>query len=257
EDGLTLGVTTVLPQEIPEPFVTADDVPNSYCFGFDGKAVLPDSDDPIDTGWNPKDVRVGDRVGLLVTPRGEGQVFHNGEAKVTGVLGLPVGAPLFPIVDLLGSAVSVSLVPAAEPPIRDLGPSPPPTATQSLPGSIPTAPTGPKAAATPVPTVAPAPAPAPAPPKPAAPVVAAKPTAVAAAQAKEATPATRKGPCFSSHLKGRMVALSEQNTVASKQSGDTEALHSVVFLEWKMPAVPGGFYFEVRVEQTLTTELDG
>eukprot|EP00439_Symbiodinium_sp_Y106_P030723 s2626_g3.t1 len=182
EDGLTLGVTTALPQEIPEPFVTADDVPNSYCFGFDGKAVLPDSDDPIDTGWNPKDVRVGDRVGLLVTPQGEGQVFRNGEAKVSGVLGLPVGVPLFPIVDLLGSAVSVSLAPI---------------------------------------------------------------------------PATQKGPCFSSHLKGRMVALSEQNTVASKQSSDAEALHSVVFVEGKMPAVAGGFYFEVRVEQTLTTELDG
>ena len=90
--------------------------------------------------------------------------------------------------DLLGSAVSVSLVPAAEPPIRDFGLPPPPTATQSLPGSIPRAPTHPQAA-TPAPTVTPAPKPpAPAPaPKPAAPLAAKPKAAVAAAKVRSAS----------------------------------------------------------------------
>ena len=117
DDGLTLGVATGLPGALPDPpFETADDVPNAFCFGFDGKAVFPDRDDAIVLDWNPKDLQVNDRVGFLVTPQGEGQIFCNGQLKVSSVSGLPTAVPLFAVVDLLGSAAAVCLVPDAQPP---------------------------------------------------------------------------------------------------------------------------------------------
>lgn len=117
-DGLTLGVTTDLPQEDGwRPVLTADELPNSWSLGYDGAAYINGEEDMKRLDWNPKDLCVGDRVGLLVTSFGELCAFVNGR-KVAHVLDcdVPLGRPLYAVVDLLGNTAAVDLLPDATPP---------------------------------------------------------------------------------------------------------------------------------------------
>eukprot|EP00930_Biecheleria_cincta_P102234 TRINITY_DN9391_c0_g1_i3.p1 TRINITY_DN9391_c0_g1~~TRINITY_DN9391_c0_g1_i3.p1 ORF type:complete len:457 (+),score=75.78 TRINITY_DN9391_c0_g1_i3:113-1483(+) len=74
-DGLVIGVTTSLPPRAPKtPFESADMVPNSWCFGFDGIAILDSGKRRVPLSWSARDLQPGDRVGLLVSPWGEAKV---------------------------------------------------------------------------------------------------------------------------------------------------------------------------------------
>eukprot|EP00913_Durusdinium_trenchii_P017035 g16020.t1 len=92
-DGLNLGVALKLPMARPkEPYATCEEVPRSFCYGFDGMAhrCLPKNADLID---------------LIV----------NGILEVFSIDGLP-DQDLFPLVELMGNTVAVSLRPGASPP---------------------------------------------------------------------------------------------------------------------------------------------
>lgn len=66
--------------------------------------------------WNPKDLPVGDTIGLLVSSSGSSYVSRNGivVAEMHQEL-VPVSRPLYAVVDLLGSAQGVKLLPGALP----------------------------------------------------------------------------------------------------------------------------------------------
>lgn len=66
--------------------------------------------------WNPCDLQQGDTVGLLVDLHGHLWVVLNGQRKVQGPEGVPCGVPLYAVVDLLGGAKAVTLLPSTIPP---------------------------------------------------------------------------------------------------------------------------------------------
>jgi hypothetical protein len=112
QDGLALGVTTKYPGEV---FEVAQEVPDSWSFGYDGSAQLNDEDDMRTISWHPQNLKKADRVGFSV--RGAAvSVYLNDKKVVSMACTIPEGRPLYPIVDLLGCTNAVSLLPAASPP---------------------------------------------------------------------------------------------------------------------------------------------
>merc|ERR1712146_74422 len=95
DDGLVVGVTTTKPKDlrrlVPDlPFV-ASEVPSSWCIGFTGMAhSTVNQNDFVDVDWEPQYLRVGDRVGLLVTPKGELCVLENDRPAAWGPDVVPV-----------------------------------------------------------------------------------------------------------------------------------------------------------------------
>lgn len=122
-DGLVLGITTTPPaalaQIAPEGFEAADDVPNSWSFGYNGQMRVDEVDDPIPISWNPKDLQKGDVVGLFISADGEGRIYQNDIVKLSKVSGLPVYQAMYPFIDLLGNTVAVCLSPNAQPASMD------------------------------------------------------------------------------------------------------------------------------------------
>lgn len=116
EDGLVIGVTTAVPRALDVTYEVAEGVPSSWSFGYDGQAHLDGEDDMQPIGFEPQLLRAGDRVGLLVDPRGEAVVYVNGSIVATVPCRIPASVAVYPIVDLLGAAVAVSLVATATPP---------------------------------------------------------------------------------------------------------------------------------------------
>ncbi|CAK9034337.1 unnamed protein product [Durusdinium trenchii] len=115
-DGLNLGVALKLPMARPkEPYATCEEVPRSFCYGFDGMAHRCDREDLEAIDWSPVDLEVGDVVGILVTKQGVMQLIVNGILEVFSIDGLP-DQDLFPLVELMGNTVAVSLRPGASPP---------------------------------------------------------------------------------------------------------------------------------------------
>jgi len=124
QDGLTLGVTTRLPQ-VPalsgcRPCEAcpgcADDVDLSWSLGYDGRAHIHGASDLVLTCWNPKDLQIGDRVGFLVAGDGAACVLVN-DARVVNLPGLvPAHEALYGVIDLLGNAKGVTLVDVSLPP---------------------------------------------------------------------------------------------------------------------------------------------
>eukprot|EP00928_Gymnodinium_smaydae_P100588 TRINITY_DN9901_c0_g1_i4.p1 TRINITY_DN9901_c0_g1~~TRINITY_DN9901_c0_g1_i4.p1 ORF type:complete len:573 (+),score=111.36 TRINITY_DN9901_c0_g1_i4:1717-3435(+) len=116
-EGLVLGVTSEDPQEFNDIFEVAETVPSSWTFGYDGQMQLKgEGMQPID--FSPHTLRKGDRVGLFVSFGGEFVVYVNGKVTARAHSQIPAGVSLFPFIDLLGSAASVSIVPDAVPPAQ-------------------------------------------------------------------------------------------------------------------------------------------
>ncbi|CAE7428952.1 neurl4 [Symbiodinium sp. CCMP2592] len=110
-DGLAIGVTTDAPDELREVPEILDALKQVWLIGFDG--VMYDGDDFIDVDWHPADLRLGDRVGVLVTPAGLLKVYVNGKWRVDGPSNVDVSRALFPAVDLIGNTDGVEWIPQA------------------------------------------------------------------------------------------------------------------------------------------------
>ncbi|CAE7948440.1 NEURL4 [Symbiodinium sp. KB8] len=110
-DGLAIGVTTDVPDELREVPEILDALKQVWLIGFDG--VMYDGDDFIDVDWHPADLRLGDRVGVLVTPAGLLKVYVNGKWRVDGPSNVDVSRALFPAVDLIGNTDGVEWIPQA------------------------------------------------------------------------------------------------------------------------------------------------
>mmetsp|Transcript_41724 Transcript_41724/g.78023 ORF Transcript_41724/g.78023 Transcript_41724/m.78023 type:complete len:473 (-) Transcript_41724:158-1576(-) len=116
DDGLAIGITTTLPKPSDEKVEIAEMVPNSWSLGYDGRAHVHGKSGMIPSGWGSSRLKVGDRVGIFITYDGVAWVVENDE-KMAAIPGeVPTGVPLYAIVDLLGSALAVSLLPQAKPP---------------------------------------------------------------------------------------------------------------------------------------------
>lgn len=120
-DGLTVGVSLRPPAEF---FWTgasapgfADEVPESWSIGYDGCYCR--SGEMANISWSPTELLVGDEVGVLVTREGELHLLKNGERRATAPDRVPIGVPLYAIVNLMGCTTAVSLIPGANPPRAD------------------------------------------------------------------------------------------------------------------------------------------
>eukprot|EP00746_Dinoflagellata_sp_MGD_P142781 gnl/MRDRNA2_/MRDRNA2_75707_c0_seq2.p1 gnl/MRDRNA2_/MRDRNA2_75707_c0~~gnl/MRDRNA2_/MRDRNA2_75707_c0_seq2.p1 ORF type:complete len:1611 (-),score=393.13 gnl/MRDRNA2_/MRDRNA2_75707_c0_seq2:219-5051(-) len=127
DEGLVIGVTTTSPWQVHQalgnfPEVAAT-VPNSWVVGFNGMAHCSAGNAagsfvPVD--WRPQDLKDGESVGLFITDEGLLGVVQNGAVVTVSPHQVDMDEPLFGLVDLLGNAVGVSLVPGAEPPVGAL-----------------------------------------------------------------------------------------------------------------------------------------
>ncbi|CAJ1371026.1 unnamed protein product [Effrenium voratum] len=240
-DGLTLGVCAALPEDRPpEPYATCEEVPQSFCYGFDGMAHRYDWEDLTPIDWSPVNLELGDAVGVLVTPEGVLQLVVNGMLEAESLQGLPQ-AELFPLVELMGNTVAVSLRLGAAPP--EIQRRPKPEAPEPDP---------------PAPEIAPAPAPTPAPEAPAAPAPVAKaPAKLSAAKPAPAPVPKSTSPAFYAPLLSKQVQLSKDgNSVRHKDDSGEEVFGVCI---GNSPLVPsaGGRYFEVRVDKVREGAGDG
>ncbi|CAK9051372.1 NHR domain-containing protein [Durusdinium trenchii] len=119
-DGLTLGVTATAPDALPlnNSPATVEHIPETWSLGYDGQMWDCKSGTLTQVDWDPRSLREGDSVGLLVTAsEGELIIFRNGTAVCAGPRGIPVASrELYPVVDLLGAARAVRWMPEALPP---------------------------------------------------------------------------------------------------------------------------------------------
>jgi len=119
--GLAIGVTHTAPEELVEAPGKAEDIPLTFAVGYAGSVYLNGCERQV--SWNPEHLQISQRVGLLITDDGRGDlvIFEDSKAvvRISGVAlrdgGLLAG-PLYPLVDLFGATSSVTLVPRASPP---------------------------------------------------------------------------------------------------------------------------------------------
>eukprot|EP00435_Cladocopium_sp_Y103_P040210 s880_g10.t3 len=254
-DGLNLGVAVGLPSALPtEPYATCEEVPKSFCYGFDGMAHRHDMEDMIPIDWSPENLEIGDAVGILVTPQGVMQLIVNGVLEAHAIDGLPE-EELFPLVELMGNTVAVSLRPGAAPP--------------AIRHKVKEAP-----AEEPPPLPAPEPLPAstaPPPPTETLPPLAAqqRPSAenIQRASAASAAPPRRSTqprpapkatePAFCAQLLSKNMQLSKDgNSVRHKDESGRELYGIAVGMSPLIP-FPAGRYFEVRVDRVREGMPDG
>lgn len=110
-DGLAIGVTTVNPTTLKHVPEILDGLGQAWLVGFDG--IMYDANDFSEVDWYPSELRIGDRVGVLVTPEGQLQIFVNGKWRLDGPKNVDISRPLFLALDLIGNTEAVSLVPQA------------------------------------------------------------------------------------------------------------------------------------------------
>jgi hypothetical protein len=123
-DGLTVGVTLTVPWDPLEDVVavpnTLDDIPLSWAVGYNGQCWSSSRKEWRDTSWSSKDLRAGQRVGVLVTcpPVSQLYIFVDDILVCRGPSRLPscLDNEYFGLVDLLGNCDSVSIVASARPP---------------------------------------------------------------------------------------------------------------------------------------------
>ncbi|KAF4673308.1 3-dehydrosphinganine reductase [Perkinsus chesapeaki] len=113
-DGLTLGVTTTPPGEVrsgSDAPSSCDEIPETWAVGFDGQIWDPITNDWSACGWCGKDLKAGQKVGLLVSKSPVDQLFIivDGEVVVEGPKNIPTGKELYGVVDLIGSTAAVLL----------------------------------------------------------------------------------------------------------------------------------------------------
>merc|ERR1719387_1255132 len=99
---MAIGLTLRNPASFKELFEVAEFIPKSWSFGYDGVAHLDGlGDDLVEIGWQPKNLRPGSRVGLLVD-NGEVSLYQDDEEKFVSPEEVPIDSHLYPFVDLLG-----------------------------------------------------------------------------------------------------------------------------------------------------------
>ncbi|CAJ1372505.1 unnamed protein product, partial [Effrenium voratum] len=101
-DGLTVGITTNSPGDLDEMPDTIDGVQACWTAGYDGQIYDAPQDRWTDLAWHGRDLRVGDRLGVLVEA-GRMKIFVNKELAATAHENIPE-RPLYALVDLIGSA---------------------------------------------------------------------------------------------------------------------------------------------------------
>jgi hypothetical protein len=129
--GLGLGVTRMCPEEMKRMPDKAWRIPSTFIVGYWGCLFLDGREKR--TRWKADTLKVGSRVGLLVTGDGRGDliVFVDGEAVVRADDVLPtsnnVQEPLYLVIDVFAATLSVELVPNAIAPAKPWSgdPSPP------------------------------------------------------------------------------------------------------------------------------------
>lgn len=123
KDGLVIGVMLAKPTTVlQDPPDFADELPDSWSLGYDGMCNKCQSPSPIP--WRPRDLQIGDRVGLLVSCYGCISVFQNDIEMARGFDRVPVGVPLYGFINLLGNTTGVTVLAGAQPPEHeeDFGP---------------------------------------------------------------------------------------------------------------------------------------
>eukprot|EP00928_Gymnodinium_smaydae_P099482 TRINITY_DN9508_c0_g1_i2.p1 TRINITY_DN9508_c0_g1~~TRINITY_DN9508_c0_g1_i2.p1 ORF type:complete len:238 (+),score=40.02 TRINITY_DN9508_c0_g1_i2:537-1250(+) len=117
QDGLAIGVTSMPPKSADEIPVMSCDLPASWSYGYDGSASVDGCPDMLPISWNPKHLRAGEKVGLLIAANGELELFLNRSS----VAKLPGSAPpednLTAFVDIIGNTLAVSMLPESNPPL--------------------------------------------------------------------------------------------------------------------------------------------
>lgn len=130
--GLGIGVTRVAPTELKRMPDKAWRIPNTFIVGYWGCVFLDGRERR--TKWKADSLREGQRVGLLVTGDGRGDliVFVDGKPVVRAddVLPCAVGMPaepLYPVMDVFAATLCVELQRRAKAPQQPWGqdPSPP------------------------------------------------------------------------------------------------------------------------------------
>lgn len=81
-DGLAIGVTSVEPSTLKRVPEILDGLGKAWLVGFDG--IMYDAHDFSEVDWYPSELRIGDRVGCLVTVEGQLQIFVNGKWRLDG-----------------------------------------------------------------------------------------------------------------------------------------------------------------------------
>ncbi|CAE7452389.1 neurl4, partial [Symbiodinium sp. CCMP2456] len=115
-----------LPKAFPaEPFATSEEVPKSLCYGFDGMAHRYNWEELLPIDWNPATLEIGDSVGILCTADGVLQLIVNGVLE-SEALQVPKDLELFPLVELMGNTLAVSVKVDASPPAIQRKPPKPP-----------------------------------------------------------------------------------------------------------------------------------
>eukprot|EP00746_Dinoflagellata_sp_MGD_P018391 gnl/MRDRNA2_/MRDRNA2_142632_c0_seq1.p1 gnl/MRDRNA2_/MRDRNA2_142632_c0~~gnl/MRDRNA2_/MRDRNA2_142632_c0_seq1.p1 ORF type:complete len:826 (+),score=217.77 gnl/MRDRNA2_/MRDRNA2_142632_c0_seq1:2-2479(+) len=115
EDGMVIGVTSIAPTDVAQVPETADalgDAGNIWVIGYDGQFF---DGEWLDLDWNPATIKVGDYVGLLLTPAGGMEVHVNGNAVVKVNVSIPSECILYPVFDFLFAVISCSWRPGARP----------------------------------------------------------------------------------------------------------------------------------------------
>eukprot|EP00927_Polykrikos_kofoidii_P046710 TRINITY_DN40851_c0_g2_i1.p1 TRINITY_DN40851_c0_g2~~TRINITY_DN40851_c0_g2_i1.p1 ORF type:complete len:1205 (+),score=177.64 TRINITY_DN40851_c0_g2_i1:140-3616(+) len=119
-DGLSIGVTDKSPDELPYLPETLDAVDKIWLVGMSGDQWDGRTQTWSEISWYPKDLKVGDRVGVLVDAKtGDMSIFVNGLWRSKGPSGIPCDKPLFAAIDLIGNTDGVSFIKSAKHPSEE------------------------------------------------------------------------------------------------------------------------------------------
>jgi hypothetical protein len=124
--GLAIGVTHTAPtsfrNELP---LRAEDIPMTVAVGYSGVVYLNGCE--RQTNWKPENLQCGQRVGVLITDDGRGDlVVFEDQEPVVCIDGFALreaglmGEPLYPIVEIFGTACGLTMVPLPSMPTHSL-----------------------------------------------------------------------------------------------------------------------------------------
>jgi hypothetical protein len=121
--GLAIGVTHTPPITVTQAPSKAEEVPGTVTVGYAGSVYLNGYERAL--AWNPGHLQIGQRLGLLITDDGKGDLIVFEDQKPVAVIdGRALSeagirdAPLYPVVELFGATSGVTLCPRASVPAR-------------------------------------------------------------------------------------------------------------------------------------------
>jgi hypothetical protein len=121
--GLALGVTNTPPITVTQAPSKAEEIPSTITIGYAGRVYLNGSERVLN--WNPGHLQIGQRLGLLITDDGKGDLIVFEDQKPVVIIdgsalsraGI-TDAPLYPVVELFGRTAGVTLCPRANIPLQ-------------------------------------------------------------------------------------------------------------------------------------------